>query len=99
MLHGETPDIFRYLKVKQLPKIFDKDLDISENDLEVIYKLFFEKNLIELSPSTSKMLTDLLELLKTESFGNNERCFYMDMGIRLLDYLYKVSILWVTVSL
>lgn len=91
MLQGDTPDVFRYLKVKQLPRIFDNDLDISENDLQIICNLIFEKNLVELTPSTSKMITELLELLKTETYENKERCSYMDLAIRLLDYLNKVN--------
>lgn len=89
MLLGNTPDVFRYLKVKQLPQIFDN----CESDVETMYKLFFEKKLIELTPSTSKMLTDLLQLVQAETFENVTRCSYMDIGIRLLDYFGKVSVL------
>lgn len=97
LLQGDTPDVFRYLKIKQFPRIFDSDLGISENDVEVIYKLFFEKSLVELTSSTSKMLGDLLDLIKTETFENKERCSYLDMGIRLVDYLNRVSVVLPTV--
>lgn len=88
MLLGDIPDVFRYLKVKQLPQIFDH----CESDLDVMYKLFFEKKLIELKPSTAKMLSDLLQLVQAETFENKASCSYMDIGIRLLDYFNKVSI-------
>lgn len=88
MLLGDAPDVFRYLKVKQLPRIFDN----LESDMEVMFKLFFDKKLIELSSVTSKMLSDLLQLVQTDTFKNDTRCSYMDIGIRLLDYFNKVSV-------
>lgn len=73
--------------MKQLPLIFDN----CASDLEVMYKLFFEKKVIELTPSTSKVLGDLLQLIQAETPANGTRCSFMDIGIRLLDYFNKVS--------
>lgn len=91
MLHGETPDVFRYLKVKQFSKIFDDESDTSKNDRDVIYQMVFEKGLAELTPSTVKMLDDLLELVRNEKISNSGSCSYTELGVQLLEYLSRVS--------
>lgn len=88
LLLGDMPDVFRHLKVKQLPPI----LDNCASDVDVMYKLLFEKKLIELAPTTAKMLSDLLQLIRAEAFENKTSCSYMDIGIRLLEYFHKVSV-------
>ncbi|KAG4072519.1 hypothetical protein HA402_004608 [Bradysia odoriphaga] len=85
LLLGDAPDVFRYVKVKQLPRIFDN----CESDLEVMYKLFFERKLNELSATTTKMLSGLLQLVQAETFENVSGCTYMDIGVRLLEFFNK----------
>lgn len=87
LLLGDAPDVFRYLKVKQLPRIFDS----CESDLEAMYKLFFERKLNELSPSTSKMLSDLLQLIQAETFDNRKGSSFMDIGVQLMEFFNKVK--------
>ena len=63
-----------------------------------MYKFFFEKKLIELDPSTTKMLSELLQLIQNETFENNACCSYLDIGIHLLDFFSKVSVLVETIE-
>ncbi|KAJ6647541.1 hypothetical protein Bhyg_02764 [Pseudolycoriella hygida] len=87
LLHGDSPDVFRFLKIKQLPRIFDH----FGTDANVMYKFFFEKKLIELDPSTSKVLDELLQLIQNEANENSICCSYLDVGIHLLNLLNKIK--------